>query len=305
MNQWVVRHTMASTADSASLDEQDRSLLGRHHPSSHILRDDGKSNSRRLFGVGEESVTASGSVREAHKSGWGFERSVAVAYDIANSHFHENYERVYDWSPFAEVAPVAAAIDTKWSYEPCKWPRKIQGDTSDTGNGYRRTTKPAVTPEFPFKGSPEWGNWGLPHHPQHLSRQPGEEADFLPYQPLSIPSPRLIIDSTSSATSTSPAIRLSNTHQASTPPDHYRPNPNQPSLDQHLNCGKSLETMEVEAAFILILIRHETPEAAAMAISRELRLAQEEQQFRRAGSPCGSESTIVGSEIDDGEELHW
>ncbi|GAB1730596.1 hypothetical protein NU195Hw_g9418t1 [Hortaea werneckii] len=293
---------MASIAEFTSLEEQDRSLLGRHHPSSHILREDGKSNSQRIFGAGGESVKASGSVGEAHNSGWGFERNVANAYDIA---FHENRARLYGWTSFTEAAPVPAAIDTKWSYETCKWPReigRIQEGASDTGNGYERPSKHAFTPEFLPNRPPDWDKWRTPHRLQHPSWQPGEEADFLPLDtPVDIPCPRLTIGNSPPSTSRSPGIRTYNTYQASTPPELYRSIPNQYSLDQDLNCGKSLETMEVEAAFILMLIRHETPEAAAMAISRELRLAQEERQFRREGSPCGSEDTIVGSEIDDEE----
>ncbi|KAI7281857.1 hypothetical protein KC343_g704 [Hortaea werneckii] len=299
---------MASMAGFASFDEWNEPLLGRYYRSSEISRKDRKGDQKRLLGAGDEVATSSGCGREAHDHGWGFERRVAGnAHDLADSHLHKNHARVQRLSVVEEGAPVPAAIETEWLYEPCNWARergRIQEGAPDTGNasGYERPSKHAFTPEFLSKRPPDWGNWRIPHRPQHPSWQLGEEADFLPLnKPLSLPDPRLIIGNSPPSPSRSPGIRAYNTYQASTPPDLYRSNPTQPSPDQQPNCGKSLETMEVEAAFILMLIRHETPEAAAVAISRELRLAQEERQFRRAVSPCGSEDTIVGSEFDEEE----
>lgn len=297
---------MGSIAELGSLDERNGSLLGHYYSSSHLVRKDGKSNSKRFVGAAEESVTASGLRRKAHEDDWWFERSVAQnACDMANHSSHENNIKIYGWPSFAEAAPVTVANDVKWFYEPYEWipeRRRIQGGVSYTGNGYKQTSKPAMTSEFPSSTSTDCSTWRILHHPQHPHWRRNEQVDFPSYQRLSIPDAQLIIHNTPPSSSTFLDTHPSNnSHQASTPPGFYRSNPTQPCLPQQPICGKSLEMMEVEAAFILMLIRHQTPEAAAVAIARELRLAQEEQQFRRAGSPCGSEDTVVGSEYDDGE----
>ena len=301
---------MASFAMFAGLDKRDEDLLGRHYPLNNGLRETGKSTNKRPFGAGDESATTSSPVWGANKHGWKFERSAAEsAHSIADSQYHEHDGRLRGWSDPATAAPRTATVGNKRIYEPWESPRerrRIQRPVSYNGKHYDWTPKAATTPEISFDISPEWRNCKTSHYPPYPRWQPGEEDDFPPYQSLSISNPRLISDNSSPSPAISPDMRPYDPHQASMHQNIHNPsNPNQPSLPHPLNCGKPLETMEVEAAFILMVIRHRTPEAAAMAISRELRFAQEEQQSRRVGSPCGSEDTVVASQFDDGEESRW
>lgn len=290
----------------AGLDRRDEYLPSRNCHLNNGLRENGKSTNKRSFGAGDESATTSNFVKPAYRHGCAFERSAAgSAHSMADSHYHDHARRLCGWSNPATATPNTATIDDGWIYEPRKLPherRRIQRPVPCNSKHNDCTPKTAVTHGFPFDITPEWDDWRTPHHLPNPQRQPGGDPDLPPFQPLSIHDPRLKIYNTPPSPSISPYSRPFNTHQASTPPNIYPPNPSQPFHPQNLNCGKSLETMEVEAAFILMVIRHRTPEAAAMAISRELRLAQEEQQSRRAGSPCGSEDTVVASEFDDGEE---
>lgn len=296
---------MSSFAMFPALDKLDKDLLGRNCFSNHALRENGKNNGKLPFGARYESAATSGFIKGAYKHGWELERSAAGIV----SHFHEGHGRVDRWSAFAEAASVTAAIDDKWINEPWTLPRErssIQRPVTDNGKHNDSTPKTATTPEIPFNLSRKWGDWKTPHHPPGPQWRPREEDYYPPYQPLSIHYPRPTTDNTPPSPSISPHIRPYDPHQASPHLNIYEPsNPNQPSLPKETHCGKSLEAMEVEAAFILMVIRHQTPEAAAMAISRELRLAQEERQFQRLGSPCGSEDTVVASEFDDGERSGW
>lgn len=297
---------MVSIAELGSLDERNEPLLGRYYKSSHVLRQDGKSNSKRLVGAAEKSVTASGPRRKAHENDWWFERSVAEnAYDMANDKIYEDNIKINGRPSFAEAAPVTAAIDGKWLYKPCEWSperRRTQGGVSYAGNGYKRTSKPAAIPESLSNTSRDHGNWRTPNHSLHPHWRPNEQVDFPPYQPLSIPDSQLIIHNTPSSPSAALDTRPSDgPYQASIPPHLYRSNPDQPSLPQQSICGKPLEVMEVEAALILMVIRHQTPEAAAVAVARELRLAQEHRSGGR-GARVGVRTRLLGQSMMMGRD---